>query len=786
MKKISWLFAALCTCILGFSQNEYSRVKILANNAELAEIIQLGVNLDHGTHKSNVFYITDLSATEINTLEENGYSYEILIEDVKAHYVAQNVNPSSKDLTRSGCGTGGGSSSYSPETPANWSLGSMGGYYTYQEYLDNLDAMRTLYPNLITAKSGISTFQSHEGRPIYWVRISDNADTDEAEEEVLYTAIHHAREPGSLSQLIFYMWYLLENYGTDDEITYLVDNTEMYFVPMINPDGYVYNETTDPNGGGMHRKNRNPAVGTTNKGVDLNRNYSYEWNESGTSPNPNNDTYAGSGPFSEPETQAIKWFCENREFVYASNAHSYGNLVLFPFGWSSTEYAVDHDYFQAYTNHMALFSGYSAIKSSGLYPAAGDSDDYMYVDDPGVKAPIFAITPEIGSDAHGFWPPQSEIENICQENVWMNKTMAHLPHIYGYTTDLENSKIEEMSGYFSYEIERLGLENGDLTVSITPIQNIQTIGGANVHSLTLMEIKEDSIAFDLEPTIQFGDEIIYVLHTDNGSWINNDTIVKTFGAGVAIFTDDCSNTDNWTGDWSYTNEDYVSPSNCITDSPYDPTYSSNLSSEMELNETFSFMNATYAYITFNAKWEIENDWDYVEFMISTDGGSNWTPLCGKYTNEGTSNQTNGDPVYDGFQTDWVLEEIDLSDYIDMSNIKFMFRLTTDQYANEDGFYFDDFSVYTDAFDDTGTEELTEGDIQLYPNPSNSSVSLVFTAVDQVKQIEIYNELGAIKSVIVPTNNTTTIAVDEWPAGIYLVKVMTENGEIITKRFTVLR
>ena len=82
-------------------------------------------------------------------------------------------------------------------------------------------------------------------------KISDNPNQDENEPEILYDAVHHAREPNSLSQLIFYMYYLLENYGLNDEVTYLVNETEMYFVPCINPDGYIYNQINDPNGGGM-------------------------------------------------------------------------------------------------------------------------------------------------------------------------------------------------------------------------------------------------------------------------------------------------------------------------------------------------------------------------------------------------------------------------------------------------------------------------------------------------------------------------------------------------------
>src|SRR5690606_2209606 len=117
--------------------------------------------------------------------------------------------------------------------------------------------------------------------------ISDQPDVDQDEPEVLYDALHHAREPASLSQLIFYMWYLLENYGTNDEVTYLVDSTEMYFVPCVNPDGYVYNWNNHPTGGGMWRKNRR-VNGNGTFGVDLNRNYGHEWgyNNTGSSPDP--------------------------------------------------------------------------------------------------------------------------------------------------------------------------------------------------------------------------------------------------------------------------------------------------------------------------------------------------------------------------------------------------------------------------------------------------------------------------------------------------------------------
>ena len=113
----------------------------------------------------------------------------------------------------------------------------------------------------------------------------------------------------------------------------------MFFVPVINPDGYLYNEKTDPNGGGFWRKNRKNG-----NGIDNNRNYDYYingdpadgiWGGEGASNDPNNQTYHGTAPFSEVENQAIKWFCEQHDFVMALNNHSYGELLLYPYGYAN-------------------------------------------------------------------------------------------------------------------------------------------------------------------------------------------------------------------------------------------------------------------------------------------------------------------------------------------------------------------------------------------------------------------------------------------------------------------
>jgi murein tripeptide amidase MpaA len=92
------------------------------------------------------------------------------------------------------------------------------------------------YPNIVTQKFSVGL--SIENRPIYAVKISDNPTINESEPQVHMNSLIHAREPQAMMTIMYYMYYLLENYGTDPEVTYLVNNREIYFIPCINPDGY--------------------------------------------------------------------------------------------------------------------------------------------------------------------------------------------------------------------------------------------------------------------------------------------------------------------------------------------------------------------------------------------------------------------------------------------------------------------------------------------------------------------------------------------------------------------
>lgn len=778
--RLSTLFVVLFLSAASYGQ-QYSKVKIYTDYDGLKQLSQLGVPVDHGVHKQGVYYISDFSEDEIARIDMSGLPYEVLVDDVKAYYAAQNnVVHRNKNAT---CANGGGAAAQ-PTVPAGFetSASSYAGYYTYQQMLNALDAMQSQFPNLITVKTQISNILTWEGRPVYYVKISDNPTTNEASEpKVLYTAIHHAREPMSMSQTIFYMWYLLENYSTSEEIQFLVDNTEMYFVPCMNPDGYVENESTDPSGFGMHRKNMRP-VGTSNPGVDNNRNYSYGWNTTGVSSNTNDDTYPGTSAFSEPENQAIKWLVENVGFTSAFNAHTYGQDLLHPIGTTVAEYADHHAYFEDLTQHMTSRNGYTYMKSSGLYPASGDSDDYMYKVDIGVgmKDTIFAMTPEIGTS---FWPSQSEVIPTCQEMVFPNMVLSHMTHRYMVVNETDPGMISTMTGNFNHDVQRLGLENGTVTVSIEPLLNIQSVGSPVAYNLVVRETSSGTISYSLNPGIQFGEQIKYVLKTEYPLWTHRDTIVKTYGSLPVQIYDDASTSADWTGNWITTNSDFVSPSTSFTDGNGD--YNNNANKTWKFNQTIDLTNATAAMISYYAKWEIETGYDYCQFQVSTNGGSSWIGQCGNYTTTGTNSggwgsgvQPDGEPVYQGTQSSWVPEEIDLSDYLGQT-IQVRFQLESDGGLQMDGFYFDDFTVSYAEQGSNGLEENTV-EVKAFPNPAKDEVTISTSNVIKKGSVKMYNQAGqlVLEQNVNEQSNNIVINTTALKQGIYTVRV--ENDGQLTK------
>lgn len=746
---------------------KYYRIQLLgAPNEIIHQLAQKGVSIDHA-HFSNERIIAEFSESELNLIKQTSVRYEILIEDMANYYQKRNELANSEKVHFvSNCDL------YNFSKPAHFHLGSMGGFFTLNEMYQILDSMALLYPNLITMKQAISTINSIQNRPIYYVKISDNPNTDEPEPEVLYTALHHAREPASLSQLIFYMWYLLENYNTDPDVQFLVNTTEMYFIPCTNPDGYVYNQSTNPNGGGMFRKNRRNN-GDGSYGVDLNRNYGYMWgyDNTGSSPNTNSDTYRGTGPFSEPETQAIRDFCIAHQFVNALNAHTYSNLYIYPWGYLPSYLTPDSVTFINWGKHLTREDRflYGTGDQTVNYVTNGDSDDWMY-GEQSTKNKIMAATPEAGSANDGFWPPSNRIIDICKTTLFQNIKHAFVATNYASLNDEQDNFIST-NGFIKYSIQRLGITgNGQFTVSITPISGIASTGSPKTYTLAINQLVKDSIAFTLSSGLTSGQKIKYLLGINNGYYTHYDTIQKVYGSPITLLYDNGNSLSNWnTNGWGVTNNSSVSSPSSITDSP-SGNYANNANKYISLKNTLDLTNASYAHLQYYTKFATEKNYDYVNIYISTDGGSSWTALCSKYQTP-PSSFGGTDPVYDGKQTDWVKEEINLTPYAGNS-VLIKFVLTSDIYSTEDGFYFDDFLVRKIVNTTDVSHENFDHSINIYPNPASEKISILSNVM--MNHITIEDITGKTIMQFHDINKQEFEIDVRAEAGIYFINITTDN------------
>ncbi len=776
----------------------YSRVKVLLNERNAFQLARLGIDLSHGDFAPGRFFISDFSAEEVSNIRAAGFQTEMLIEDVQAYYLSQNQEITPRNPP-SGCS--GDQNRYPYETPSQFSLGSMAGFYTYQEMLDILDTMAARYPQLISLKAPIENAQSVEGRPIYWVRITDNPNSVEPQEkEVLYTALHHAREPNSLSALIFYMWYLLENYASDAEIQFLLNNTALYFIPCLNPDGYLYNEFTNPDGGGLWRKNRKLNYDNS-YGVDLNRNYGYQWgfDNVGSSYTPPSSIYRGTGPFSEPETQAVRDFCYQHKFVTALNYHTYGNLLVYPWGYSDSPTS-EGETFRAFAEAMTLQNNFRAGTGTETvgYVVNGNSDDWMYGESV-IKPKIYSMTPEVGTG--GFWPPISDIIPNCKASMLMNLTTAALPHRYGVLTTTSSPVLTGTQGEIAFKLKRYGIADGPFTVSLSAISNnIASTGSPIVLQPAVNETIENAISYTLSGNnLREGDEVLFLLTLDNGSYAKRDTVRAFFTISPPVFEELGNSLENWepgASTWGVTEEAYFSFPSSITDSP-NGDYENNAGNVIELSEPLTLTSFDRALLFYRARWAIEANYDYAEIQIAVNGGD-YFPVCGKYTTLGSQYQDLDQPLYDGTNETWVPEEIDLTPYVlpgDQLHIRFL--LVSDGFSTADGFYFDDLTIFLTDSLLTSVQPISAKQFRLgqnYPNPSHS-----YTYVDIEKDADlllpsgklvVFNTLGqqVWQQELDETAPKQTLRIDlsAWSSGVYFYQVEADGKASAPRRFCVAK
>jgi hypothetical protein len=592
--KISSFIIFILTLCSSVSAERYMQARIyFKDKAEMKKVLKL--DLDRAYLKPGEYLDIISDSAEVEELRASGYQVEVIVNDLVQHY--------QKRLAKTL---------------------DMGGFHTYDETGLALDSLHIQYPQITTPK--ITIGYSLEGRPIWGMKISDNPEINEDEPEVFYNALIHAREPIGIEVLLFFMQHLLSKYGSDSLVTYLVNNRELWFVPIINPDGYEYNRIMAPYGGGMWRKNRRLNSGGS-YGVDLNRNFGYMWgyDNIGSSYVQSSETYRGTGPFSEPETQAIRAFVDSSEFVLALNYHSYGNDFLY--SWCYDElYTPDQQLFKAIGDSVNALTGFwSGTSWEVLYKTNGDADDWMYGEQT-EKNKILAFTPEVGDEDDGFWPDPSRITPLCELMLEPNlliATIAENPYMIFLP---DPPVLADLDSVATDSFTLSWIHSDTLNPAV---------------SYTLMELEDLNVeSYDGESGT-------------SGWYLGGFTLstVKSYSPAHSLFSGSGDNLDNYA-----VTSDFVS---------------------IQSGDT----------LTFWCDYEIEQAYDYLYVEVSLDGKT-FQSIPGNITTNDNPNEKNLGNGITGNSGGWVKGIFDLSQF-EGRDILLAFYYKTDSSMTYSGFYADD-------------------------------------------------------------------------------------------------
>ena len=253
----------------------------------------------------------------------------------------------------------------------------MGGYWTTAEIKMKLDELVASDANDVVANKIDTLGTTHQGRPIWGLRLGKTVVGPDTRPVAFFNALTHAREPGGMQALFYFVDDLLSSYGTDPFATYLLDQRVIYIVPLVNPDGYDVNEDTyvgsgrfgfwrkntrDNNGNGLRRRRRRRPQSQLRLPMGLQRHR--------LEPAPDSELYRGPAAFSEPETQAQRDLVIALQPTTGISFHTYGDLHDPPVGLDHDAGAGHVDAFQEWSDEMTRDNAY--ISGAAADPLPGE------------------------------------------------------------------------------------------------------------------------------------------------------------------------------------------------------------------------------------------------------------------------------------------------------------------------------------------------------------------------------------------------------------------------------
>ncbi len=275
---------------------------------------------------------------------------------------------------------------------------------------------------IVTAHPAIATVsvigQSLEGRDIRAIRIAGTA-PNPSRVGILFNGCQHAREWVNPMTVMYIAQTLMTSYGVDPRVTAILDASEIFIIPVVNPDGYEYSWTNER----LWRKNRRDN-GDGTFGVDLNRNWGHQWGGSGSSATTSSQIYRGTAAFSEPETQVVRDFINANPSIEAHiDFHSYSQLILSPWGYTTSLPPNQAEYDELNTLMAGAIAGvygetyFAGPGGATLYIAAGIMPDWVFgaAGGGGTLAWTFELRPDSAAGG-GFLLPPAEILPTSEEN----------------------------------------------------------------------------------------------------------------------------------------------------------------------------------------------------------------------------------------------------------------------------------------------------------------------------------------------------------------------------------
>ncbi|KAK9768072.1 hypothetical protein K7432_001608 [Basidiobolus ranarum] len=301
-------------------------------------------------------------------------------------------------------------------------------YHPYEEVLKWLADLSKKHNELVSYIPSIG--KSIEGRDIPALRITSKKNINKGnapKKQYYFQGLQHAREWISTASMQFVADTFASSYKQNKQITRILDTSEILIVPIVNPDGYAYSWTKDR----LWRKNRR-VVKDPIVGVDLNRNWPDHWDHGGASHNPKDQTYLGTAPGSEPEVKAVMdFYLKQKNIAGAIDFHSYGELIMWPFGWTQERSPWDEEFkklgafMKEAVNKVNATNAYVPQMDAELYIASGGADDWFFGDDVTKKQGFRStgLTVELSpfEDEPGFILPPERIIPTGKATVAMVK-----------------------------------------------------------------------------------------------------------------------------------------------------------------------------------------------------------------------------------------------------------------------------------------------------------------------------------------------------------------------------